>query len=161
MAVEVSLGTGGERADTIALARERRAMRVAGLDVPAIARLSSERFEGRGVASAIRVVAAAVLAARTHTTATASDKSLITFLIPTIGAVAALPLEGPVAPGGIVPARVASALGLVLLVVAVGGFLLGTVSGAMAQGPGGFTALAVLVLVHLFVVVPVVGLRSR
>lgn len=154
MAVAVCLGSGDERADTNALALGRRAIRIA--DV-ALARLSAERLERRREASVARVEAAAVLAGRALEAASASDKPLIPFAIPAFRAVA----ERTLGLGEIVPARAGSALLLVLLVGAVGGSLLGTVSGAMAQGPGALEALAVLALVHLFVVVPAVGLRSR
>lgn len=68
----------------------------------------------------------------------------------------ALPLELP----GIGPARAGAALGLLMLVGQVGGFLLPTIAGAVAQH-GGFTAsLAVLAVLHLAVVFPALGMRE-
>lgn len=69
-----------------------------------------------------------------------------------------LPLELP----GIGPARAGAALGLLMLVGQAGGFLLPTVSGAMAQAFGSPAALGMLALAHLLVVLPALGLpRGR
>ena len=64
-----------------------------------------------------------------------------------------LPLELP----GIGPARAGAAMGFLMLVGQAGGFLLPTLTGAVAQH-GGFTAaLAPLALLHALVVIPAVG----
>ena len=69
-----------------------------------------------------------------------------------------LPLELP----GIGPARAGAALGLLMLVGQAGGFLLPTVSGAMAQAFGSPAALALLAVAHLLVILPALGLpRDR
>ena len=68
-----------------------------------------------------------------------------------------LPLELP----SVGPAKAGAALGLLMLVGQIGGFLLPIVSGAMAQASGPSAALAGLAVVHLLVVVPALGLRTR
>lgn len=68
-----------------------------------------------------------------------------------------LPLELP----SVGPLRVGAALGLLMLVGQIGGFLLPVVAGAMAQGQGSAAALAVLAFTHLLVVIPALGLRIR
>lgn len=68
-----------------------------------------------------------------------------------------LPLELP----GVGPARAGAALGLLMLVGQAGGFLLPTVSGAMAQASGSPAALAVLAVVHFLVVLPALALKTR
>lgn len=67
-----------------------------------------------------------------------------------------LPLELP----GVGPQRAGAALGLLMLVGQVGGFLLPVVSG-YAMGLGGFAAaMAFLAVVHLLIAVPAMGLDS-
>lgn len=68
-----------------------------------------------------------------------------------------LPLELP----GVGPAKAGAALGLLMLVGQVGGFLLPIVSGAMAQASGPSAALAGLAVAHLLVVVPALRLGTR
>ncbi len=68
----------------------------------------------------------------------------------------ALPLELP----GIGVARAGAALGLLLLVGQVGGFLLPVLTGAIAQAGGFPGALALLAVLHLLIIVPAWGLRE-
>ncbi|MBX3190360.1 MAG: MFS transporter [Labilithrix sp.] len=77
------------------------------------------------------------------------------------GSFAPLLLTAPLELPGIGPAKAGAALGLLMLVGQMGGFLLPVVSGAMAQAAGSPAALAVLAAAHLLVVVPAIGLRSR
>ena len=68
----------------------------------------------------------------------------------------ALPLELP----GVGIARAGAALGLLLLVGQVGGFLLPIITGAVAQAGGFPAALGLLAGIHLLIIVPALGLRE-
>lgn len=67
-----------------------------------------------------------------------------------------LPLELP----GIGAARAGAAMGLLMLVGQIGGFVLPTVSGALAGSGGLGAVLALLAVVHLAIVLPTLGLRE-
>jgi MFS family permease len=68
----------------------------------------------------------------------------------------ALPLEIP----GVGPARAGAALGLLMLVGQIGGFLLPTLAGAVAQHAGFTASLAALAMLHLAVVIPALSIRE-
>src|SRR6185295_88300 len=68
-----------------------------------------------------------------------------------------LPLELP----SVGPAKAGAALGLLMLVGQVGGFLLPVVSGSIAQTSGSAAAIGALAVMHLLVVVPALGLKAR
>lgn len=109
------------------------------------------------------IVAAAALAGVALAAAYAPTKAPIFLVIAALGGgsfaplLLTLPLELP----GVGPAKAGAALGLLMLVGQVGGFLLPVVSGAMAQGSGSPAALAVLAVAHLLVVIPALGLKTR
>jgi NNP family nitrate/nitrite transporter-like MFS transporter len=109
------------------------------------------------------ILAAASLAAVAAAARFAPDKLPIFLVIAAIGGgsfaplLLTLPLELPT----VGPAKAGAALGLLMLVGQVGGFLLPIVSGAMAQASGPSAALAGLAVAHLLVVVPALGLEIR
>lgn len=109
------------------------------------------------------IVAASALAGVALAAAWAPSKAPIFLVIAALGGgsfaplLLTLPLELP----SVGPARAGAALGLLMLVGQVGGFLLPVLSGAMAQSYGAPAALAVLAVMHLLVVVPASGLRTR
>ena len=109
------------------------------------------------------LVAAGALAGVALASAYAPSKITIFLAIAALGGGAfaplllTLPLELP----GVGPAKAGAALGLLMLVGQIGGFLLPVASGAMAQAAGSPAALALLAVAHLLVVVPATGLRSR
>jgi len=109
------------------------------------------------------ILAAASLAAVAVAAKFAPEKLPIFLVIAAIGGgsfaplLLTLPLELP----GVGPAKAGAALGLLMLVGQVGGFLLPIVSGAMAQASGPSAALAGLAVAHLLVVVPALGLKTR
>jgi NNP family nitrate/nitrite transporter-like MFS transporter len=67
-----------------------------------------------------------------------------------------LPLERP----SVGPARAGAALGLLMLVGQLGGFVLPILAGAAAQGAGLAGALALLALAHAAIVIPARGLQE-
>jgi nitrate/nitrite transporter NarK len=110
------------------------------------------------------VLAAAALAGVAVAAAVAPGKIPFFLAIAAIGggSFAPLLLTLPLELEGVGPARAGAALGLLMLVGQAGGFLLPTVSGAMAQAFGSPSALALLALTHLLVVLPALGLpRGR
>jgi AAHS family benzoate transporter-like MFS transporter len=76
------------------------------------------------------------------------------------GCVAPLLFALPAELEGVGPARVGAALGLLMLVGQLGGFLLPALSGAIAQGAGIGAALGVLAVAHLAILAPALGLRE-
>jgi NNP family nitrate/nitrite transporter-like MFS transporter len=106
------------------------------------------------------VLAAAALGAVAFCAAYAPSKIPIFLAIAAIGGgsfaplLLTLPLELP----GVGPAKAGAALGLLMLVGQLGGFLLPVVSGAMAEAAGSPAALVGLAVAHLLVVVPAIGL---
>ena len=76
------------------------------------------------------------------------------------GCVAPLLLAMPAEIPGVGPARAGAALGLLMLVGQIGGFLLPLISGAVAQKEGLSVALVVLALAHLAILVPAYRLRE-
>jgi nitrate/nitrite transporter NarK len=76
------------------------------------------------------------------------------------GCVAPLLFALPAELEGVGPARVGAALGLLMLVGQLGGFLLPTLSGAIAQGGGIAGALGALAVAHLAILAPALGLRE-
>jgi MFS transporter, ACS family, hexuronate transporter len=109
------------------------------------------------------IVAATALAGVAIAAAFAPSKAPIFLVIAALGGgsfaplLLTLPLEIPT----VGPARAGAALGLLMLVGQIGGFLLPVLSGAMAQGSGSPAALLVLAVAHLAVVIPAIGLRTR
>lgn len=77
------------------------------------------------------------------------------------GSFAPLLLTAPLELPSVGPAKAGAALGLLMLVGQIGGFLLPVVSGAMADAAGSPIAIALIAAAHLFVVVPAIGLRTR
>ena len=77
------------------------------------------------------------------------------------GSFAPLLLTAPLEIPSVGPAKAGAALGLLMLVGQVGGFLLPVLSGAMADRLGAAAALAFLAVAHLLVLVPALGLRTR
>ncbi|HEY8073022.1 MAG TPA: MFS transporter [Labilithrix sp.] len=113
-------------------------------------------FIGGAVIASIALAAVAVCAA-------AAPGNVPIFLaIAAIGggSFAPLLLTLPLELDGIGPARAGAALGVLMLVGQIGGFLLPVGSGAIAQAAGSPAALAALAALHLLVVVPAIGLRS-
>jgi nitrate/nitrite transporter NarK len=76
------------------------------------------------------------------------------------GCVAPLLFALPAELEGVGAARIGGALGLLVLVGQVGGFLLPTALGNVAQAGGLAAAIGVLGLVHLLLLVPALGLRD-
>ncbi|MFO0751621.1 MAG: MFS transporter [Myxococcota bacterium] len=77
------------------------------------------------------------------------------------GSFAPLLLTQPLEIEGVGAARFGGALGLLMLVGQLGGFLLPLLSGVLADGAGGFAlAIGALAVCHLLVVVPAWGLRE-
>ncbi len=76
------------------------------------------------------------------------------------GAIAPLLLVVPLELPGIGVARAGAALGLLLLVGQVGGFILPILTGAAAQAGGFPAALGLLAVIHLAIIVPAWGLRE-
>lgn len=109
------------------------------------------------------ILAAAALAAVAVAAAFAPGKLPIFLVIAAIGggSFAPLLLTLPLEIRSVGPAKAGAALGLLMLVGQVGGFLLPIVSGAMAQASGPSAALAGLAIAHLLVVVPALGLETR
>ncbi len=108
------------------------------------------------------VIASIALAAVAASVSLAPGKLPIFLAIAAIGggSFAPLLLTLPLELEGIGPARAGAALGLLMLVGQIGGFLLPVASGAIAQAAGSPAALAALAVGHLLVVVPAIGLRS-
>ena len=69
----------------------------------------------------------------------------------------AMPAELP----GVGPARAGAALGLLMLIGQVGGFLLPTLTGAIAQAVSVPAAIGALALVHLAIAIPAMTMRDR
>jgi len=109
------------------------------------------------------VVAALALGAVAAATVISPSKLPIFLAIAAIGGgsfaplLLTLPLELP----SVGPAKAGAALGLLMLVGQVGGFLLPVVSGAIAQTSGSAAAIAALAFMHLLVVIPALGLKAR
>ncbi|HEY8041500.1 MAG TPA: MFS transporter [Polyangiaceae bacterium] len=76
------------------------------------------------------------------------------------GCVAPLLFALPAELEGVGPARLGAALGLMMLLGQIGGFLLPTLAGATAQGVGLAGAIGALALAHLLILVPALGLRD-
>lgn len=68
----------------------------------------------------------------------------------------AIPAELP----GVGPTRAGAALGLLMLIGQAGGFLLPTITGAIAQGVSIPAALGVLAIAHLAIAIPAFGMRE-
>ena len=77
------------------------------------------------------------------------------------GCVAPLLLTAPLELPGIGPARIGAALGLLMLVGQLGGFLLPVVSGVAAKHYGFSGALALLAVAHLAILLPALTLDER
>jgi nitrate/nitrite transporter NarK len=76
------------------------------------------------------------------------------------GCVAPLLFSLPAELEGVGPARVGAALGLLMLVGQIGGFLLPALAGAATQAASTTGALGALALAHLAILVPAWGLRE-
>ena len=76
------------------------------------------------------------------------------------GCIAPLLFALPAELEGVGPARVGAALGLLTLVGQLGGFLLPSVSGVVAQGAGLTGAIGALAVVHLLILAPALAMRE-
>jgi MFS family permease len=108
-------------------------------------------------------IAAIALAGVAACAAYAPSKIPIFLVIAAIGGGSFAPLlmTLPLELEGIGPARAGAALGFLMLVGQIGGFLLPVGSGAMAQAAGSPAALVALAVGHLLVIVPAIGLRTQ
>ena len=76
------------------------------------------------------------------------------------GCVAPLLFAMPAEIEGVGPTRVGAALGLLVLVGQMGGFLLPALAGATTQSAGLPGAIGALAVVHLLILAPALGMRD-